>query len=146
MWICGGAVTATSHGYNFADDTTCGFTDSTDTQGAGLDPKLGALAGNGGPAPTMLPATDSPLVDAIPHAACQNDGATGITADERGEARPSPSAGNCDIGAVEVQQAEPPPPDGGGGGGSGDGSGGSGSGTGSGTGAQPVDLVPRFTG
>jgi hypothetical protein len=46
----------TSHGWNFSDDTTCGFTNTTsgDKQAAG-NPQLGALAANGGPGPTRLP-------------------------------------------------------------------------------------------
>jgi hypothetical protein len=47
------------------------------------------------------------LIDAIPNGACQLDGASGIMTDQRGFARPSPSGGACDIGAVEVQVAAP---------------------------------------
>jgi hypothetical protein len=60
------------------------------------DPLLGALADNGGPTWTMLPATGSP---ALGEAAC-SAGAS----DQRGAARPS---GPCAIGAVE-RQASPP--------------------------------------
>lgn len=42
----------------------------------------------------------SALIDAIPVASCQADGAAGITTDERGVARPQ--GPGCDIGAVEV--------------------------------------------
>lgn len=90
-----------SHGYNFSDDATCGFTNTAqgDRQTAG-DPLIGALANNGGPTPTRAPNTGSPLIDAIPTAACQADGATGITTDQRGVTRPQ--QGGCDIGSVEV--------------------------------------------
>jgi hypothetical protein len=104
----GGATT--SSGYNFADDTSCGFTDTTDHQVAAANPMLGALAANGGPTNTLLPQTGSPLIDAIPNAACQTGAASGITTDQRGFTRPEPVGGNCDIGAVEVQPVAPTPP------------------------------------
>ncbi|WP_207215834.1 NHL repeat-containing protein [Pseudolysobacter antarcticus] len=63
----------------------------------GGDPQLGALANNGGPTWTMLPARGSPVVDAI---ACTNAPAT----DQRGIARPQ--GAQCDIGAVEATLAE----------------------------------------
>jgi hypothetical protein len=90
-----------SQGWNFSDDSTCGFTNTTsgDRQSAG-DPHLGAPADNGGPAPTQLPQTGSPLIDAIPLGSCQAGGAAGITTDERGVTRPQ--GAGCDIGAVEV--------------------------------------------
>jgi hypothetical protein len=52
-----------------------------------------------------LPLTGSPLIDAIPAASCQADGAAGITTDQRGFARPDAASPNCDIGAVEVLSA-----------------------------------------
>ena len=107
---CDDDVTTTSQGYNFATNTSCALLQSTDKQGDTLNPLLGALADNGGPGPTLLPLTGSPLIDAIPAAACQSGGATGITTDERGLPRPSATSPNCDIGAVEVQPAPAPPP------------------------------------
>jgi predicted outer membrane repeat protein len=91
-------------GYNFSDDDTCDFLDATDTEGAGNDPHLGALANNGGPTETRLPLTGSPLIDAIPTASCQADGAAGVTTDQR--LLPRPAFGGCDIGSVEVQPPE----------------------------------------
>jgi hypothetical protein len=95
-----------SNGYNYSDDDSCGFDQPTDRQsqpaGSAL---LGPLADNGGLAATRLPGAGSPLIDAIPVDACQADGASGITTDERGVARPQ--AGGCDIGAVEVVPVEP---------------------------------------
>jgi hypothetical protein len=101
--------TATSNGWNYADDTSCGFTNTAngDHQASGNDPMLGALGDNGGPTPTMLPQTGSPLIDAIPNAACQTDPAPGVTTDQRALPRPEQAGGLCDIGAVEVQA--PPP-------------------------------------
>ena len=98
----------TSHGFNFSDDASCGFTNVAqgDRENAG-SPLLGALADNGGPTQTRLPQTDSPLLDAVPPASCQADGAAGITTDQRGVSRPQ--GAGCDIGAVEVEAAPAPP-------------------------------------
>ena len=71
------------------------------------DPSLAALASNGGPTETREPLSGSPLVDAIPTGSCQNDGAAGITTDQR--FLPRPAADGCDIGAVEVQPTPPGP-------------------------------------
>lgn len=92
-----GAVT--SNGYNFADDASCTLTSPGDQQPGG-DPKLAAIADAGGPTPTRVPDPGSPLIDAIPIASCQADGAAGITTDQRGFARPQ--GPGCEIGAVEV--------------------------------------------
>ncbi len=106
----------TSNGYNFSDDTSCGFTNTTsgDRQNAG-DPMLGALANNlpttvTMPAPlrqTRLPQTGSPLIDAIPAASCSSDGASTISplTDERSVVRPQ--GPGCDIGAVEIEVPVP---------------------------------------
>jgi hypothetical protein len=95
----------TSNGFNFSDDASCGFTQSTDRENAG-DPGLGALADNGGSTQTRLPQAASPLIDAIPAESCQADGASGVTTDQRGVVRPQ--GGGCDIGSVEVEVAAPP--------------------------------------
>ena len=96
----------TSNGYNYSDDDSCAFTDGTDQQGAG-DPVLGALAANGGPTETRLPGAGSPLIGAIPDTSCEDDGASGVTTDQRGVTRPQPVG--CDIGAVEVEVAAAAP-------------------------------------
>lgn len=114
-----GEPAVTSSGYNYSDDDSCLFTQPTDVQNGG-SPMLGALAANGGPTLTMLPQTGSPLIDAIPVASCQADGAAGITTDQRGVARPQGSG--CDIGAVETAAVAPVTP------------------------ATPVVEAPRFTG
>lgn len=97
---CGFVRSTQSHGWNATDDTSCGFDAATDLQD--VDPLLGELDDNGGPTETLLPAPDSPLVDAIPLEDCQTNGAAGITTDQRGETRPSGIG--CDIGAVELAQ------------------------------------------
>ena len=85
-------------GYNLDDDGTCGLTASTshsDTP-AGLDPS--GLQNNGGPTQTILPATGSPAIGAIPTGTTLNGVQVCPRTDQRGVA----SDGNCTIGAVEV--------------------------------------------
>jgi hypothetical protein len=98
-----------SNGYNYADDSSCDLTATTDSQATTNDPMLGTLGANGGPTETMLPQTGSPLIDAIANAACQTAPATGITTDQRALLRPEQAGGLCDIGAVEVQLPPAPP-------------------------------------
>jgi hypothetical protein len=120
----------TSNGFNFSDDASCGFTQSTDHQNAG-SPGLGALANNGGATLTQLPQSGSPLIDAIATASCQADGASGIATDQRGITRPQ--GAGCDIGAVEAAVAVPI----------------SSTTTSTATSAQsatPVNVTPAFTG
>ena len=103
-------VTLASHGFNDEDDigASCGFATATDDLAPGTSPLLGALANNGGPTQTMLPQDGpSPLIDGVPAASCQADGAAGVTTDQRGLARPDAASPKCDIGAVEVQLAAP---------------------------------------
>jgi len=114
------ANTATSHGFNLEDDAaaTCGFSTATADLAPGTNPNVGALANNGGPTQTLLPQAGSPLIDAIPTASCQSDGATGVTTDQRGVTRPQ--GPGCDIGAVEVAISS--------------------------AAAAPLVITPRFTG
>lgn len=63
------------------------------------EPKLGALADNGGFTPTMLPGAGSSAIDAGSAATCANTYVN--NRDQRGVSRPQGSG--CDIGAVEVQ-------------------------------------------
>jgi len=75
----------------------------------GQDPQLAALANNGGPTPTMLPAATSPVID---------KGSSAATTDQRGLKRPidfpafpnsaAAGANAADIGAVELQPAPGP--------------------------------------
>ncbi|MCX6071785.1 MAG: hypothetical protein NTU91_13180 [Chloroflexi bacterium] len=81
------------NGYNLVEDATCGSIP------AGADPMLGALQDNGGPTWTQALSTGSPAIDVIPNAS--NGCGTTVTVDQRGETRPSPDAGSCDIGAFE---------------------------------------------
>ncbi|MBV8491198.1 MAG: hypothetical protein JO199_11780 [Candidatus Eremiobacteraeota bacterium] len=67
-----------------------------------VDPKLGALANNGGDTPTNADTTSSPAYDYIPLANCT---ANGITTDQRGEPRGDNNDNRCDVGAYENQTA-----------------------------------------
>lgn len=79
----------------------------------GVDPKLGALANNGGPTQTMLPSSTSPVID-------QGHAALGLSTDQIGNARTvdtsianPPGGDGTDIGAVELTPSQvtvPTPP------------------------------------
>lgn len=93
----------TSNGHNLLDNPAeaTGFTGAGDQTGA--NPMLAALANNGGPTQTMMPAPTSPAIDA--------GVAAGATFDQRGKPRTFDDAGvanaatsdGTDIGAVEAQ-------------------------------------------
>ena len=93
--------TFTSLGYNLIGTTGSGMgwfsLDQTGTVGSPLDPQLGALANNGGPTQTMLPAGGSPVVDRGSIALLP----PGLSTDQRGLDRIRNGA--VDVGAVEVQ-------------------------------------------
>lgn len=92
----GPGMVRTSGGHNIVNDTSCGMTAPTDRQSTVIS--MGALAANGGPTKTMLPAVGSVAIDAIPVGTpglC--DGTT--PPDQRGVTRPLGAA--CDIGATE---------------------------------------------
>lgn len=104
-----------SNGYNFIGnpDGSSGFAgpgshDQVGVPGTPANPKLGALAYNGGPTKTMLPQSDSTLID---------QGASAEAFDQRGFRRPvdypaiaNPAGGNAsDIGAVEADLAQTGP-------------------------------------
>lgn len=92
----------TSLGYNIIGvnaTTATGWTthDLVGTTAAPINPKLGALANNGGPTQTMLPLSGSPALGAGSIALIPS----GTTTDQRG--LPRTSGGKVDIGAVEIQ-------------------------------------------
>jgi len=83
---CGNApIAAGAHDIELG--TTCGFD-------MNADPKLAALAENGGPTETMALLAGSPAIDAGDSAFCP-------ATDQRGVSRPQPPTGACDIGAYE---------------------------------------------
>ena len=98
---CSLAGAPTSHGYTWVTDASCGFPEPSDVAD-GADPQLGAVADNGGPTPTRLPAETSPLLNVIPVADCQ--AAAPITDDQRDVTRPQGTG--CDIGSVEAQPSD----------------------------------------
>ena len=119
-----GAVT--SAGFNFTSDHSCGLGASTDVEDA-PDPELAALADNGGAGETRMPAATSPLIDAVPIAAChpssvrvqprrrtapggvrhRSSGARHVRSARRSCVQ---TAQGCEIGAVEQGTAPSAPP------------------------------------
>jgi hypothetical protein len=88
--------TLTTNGNNLIEDGSCGATLTG-------DPKLGALANNGGSTQTHLLLTGSPAIDAGESATC-------LSTDQRGVTRPLDGNGDgvarCDLGAVEMPMLE----------------------------------------
>ena len=95
--------------YNFTDDQSCNLSNTHDILDG--NPQLGALGNNGGPTPTRLPVTGSPLIDQVPFGAfpcgapTARIGLAGFLVDQRGISRPQ--GPSCDIGAVEVVPGNP---------------------------------------
>jgi hypothetical protein len=94
--IVSGSIT--SDGYNLDSDGSCQLTATTDRPG--VDPLLGPLQDNGGPTFTQALLPGSPAIDAISWGT--NGCGTTRYSDQRGQARPQPTGGACDIGAYEV--------------------------------------------
>jgi hypothetical protein len=87
-----GSVTGVSNGVNH---------NRIGTTSAPIDPRLGALANNGGPTETMVPLPNSPAIETgvvVP----------GVSTDQRGITRPQGKA--PEIGAVELEGVATPPP------------------------------------
>jgi len=85
---------ATSLGYNFSGDGTCGLGLGAGDVSFGGDPVLGPLADNGGPTQTHEPASGSPLLSMVPAVSCSQP------EDQRGQTRPGGTG--CEPGSVEV--------------------------------------------
>lgn len=83
----------TDLGYNLSSDSTSSFGTSSLQN---TDPRVGTLASNGGPTPTMALLSGSPAIDKIPAALSPQT-------DQRGFGRPVNGA--ADIGAFEVAAA-----------------------------------------
>ena len=95
---CAIAGTTISSGHNVGGDTSCAFVGGPGDRTNVGDPQLGALAANGGPTQTRLPAATSPAAGAVPAAACSV-----LAVDQRGVTRPQ--GVDCEAGSVEI--AEP---------------------------------------
>ena len=92
--------TFTALGVNFATDASCaGFTQTT---AGGIN--LGPLADNGGPTQTHALLSGSVAIDAALDCTL-SDGATPVTQDQRGQARPA--GAECDSGAFEGSDSLP---------------------------------------
>jgi hypothetical protein len=103
----------TSQGYNLADDTTCGFTQTGDQQAAGLNPNLGPLQDNGGPTDGAPGATSPTLTEALPLGSiaidkADPDNSKNPATDERHVNRPVGAA--SDVGAFEFVPTPPSSP------------------------------------
>jgi CSLREA domain-containing protein len=92
---CRGAI-AEAQGDNLDSGTSCGFNRRSDLTKA--DPRLGPLADNGGPTPTIAVLAGSPAID---HGGTAAIGCP--ASDQRGMPRPDEpdDHGACDIGAYE---------------------------------------------
>jgi hypothetical protein len=86
-----------SQGYNFSSADTCGFGPGAGDQDSGGNPVLGPLGPIGGPTAGRTPLAGSPLVSAIPPAACTQP------IDQAGATRPL--GAGCEIGSVEIVTA-----------------------------------------
>ncbi len=96
-----GGGTATSDGYNLSDDSICTFLTATGDQNdvTNAATYLGPLQNNGGPTSTFALLSGSTAIDEIPYGSCTDANGNPVLTDQRGIVR----AGNCDIGAFEVQ-------------------------------------------
>jgi CSLREA domain-containing protein len=103
---CGGAID-TSYDLigNGADCTgpSAANHDKVGTAASPIDPKLGPLAGNGGPTPTRALLAGSPALNAGNPATPGAGGGACEATDQRGATRPGGAV--CDIGAFEVTAA-----------------------------------------
>ena len=90
-------------GHNLDSGTSCGFSAAYDSL-PGTDPKLGALADNGGSTQTMALGSGSPALDTGDDSVC-NDATTVNKLDQRGMARPQ--GAHCDMGAFELDKTRP---------------------------------------
>jgi hypothetical protein len=95
-------------GNNLDSGATCGFSTATKSL-SNTDPKLEALAANGGPTKTHALGLGSPAIDKGDQAVCLAAPVNGI--DQRGFSRISGVGIACDIGAIEmpfITPAQPP--------------------------------------
>lgn len=107
---CNGSFT--SNGYNLiGSNLNCtGFVNGSNGDQVGnvvvpVDPKLGALAWNGGPTKTYAPLQSSPAIDRGNWTGCRDHTGGSVIVDQRGYVRPvdgdTSGTAQCDIGAIE---------------------------------------------
>ncbi len=87
--------------YNIVQTTPTGHAiTGTMTHDIAADPKLAALANNGGPTPTNADGIHSPGTKHIPYGICYS---AGVSVDQRGYTRNPGNSGYCDVGAYNNQ-------------------------------------------
>jgi CSLREA domain-containing protein len=91
-----------NNGHNLDDAYSCGWGSAKGSM-SGTDPKLAALADNGGPTFTMALMADSPAIDTGDDSVCIADAIH--NRDQRGYVRPV--GAHCDIGAYEYNASAP---------------------------------------
>ncbi|MCX6023077.1 MAG: right-handed parallel beta-helix repeat-containing protein, partial [Chloroflexi bacterium] len=104
---CSGTITDGGHNL-VGSGSNCGLTNGVNGNVVTATPLLGALAGNGGSTQTIALQTGSPAINAVPTGSCLDKDNAALTQDQRGS--PRPVGGACDMGAFEVQGADPTPP------------------------------------
>jgi hypothetical protein len=98
---CDGS-TINDAGYNLDSDNTCGFSPDNNSI-SGVDPKLGALADNGGPTQTHALLKGSPAINKGNNAFAVDPDGKRLKVDQRGIGFPRIVAGSVDIGAFEFR-------------------------------------------
>jgi hypothetical protein len=98
-------------GYNISDDTTCGFTAATSTQGAHsvVDALLGTLSLPAGPLSTVSITPSSDAYDVVPASAIGVLSGFCAGSDEEGVSRLQVGQETCDTGAYQVSGQNFPP-------------------------------------
>ena len=109
----GSGSVVTDLGYSLSDDKTCNLIGVGDQEGAGVNPNLGALNGNGGPVERAPGSTFPTKTEALPQGSSAIDtgdpsNANNPAADERQVSRPQGAA--ADIGAYEFVPPVSSPP------------------------------------
>jgi len=94
---CSGLGIESSNGFNQVSDLSCGLGGSEGDVAPSDDPMLAPLSPNGGPTPTRIPLTGSPLLGAVTGPVCDTAGE-----DQRGISRPQ--GAGCEVGAVEENE------------------------------------------
>jgi predicted outer membrane repeat protein len=104
---CGGYVV--DHGGNLADDSTCGFTQSS-SENSSADLNLGQAADNGGPLVGAPASAEAMLTyELLPGSAAIGATSCVLATDQRGQPRPDDGETTCDSGAIELQENAVPP-------------------------------------
>lgn len=91
----------TSGGYNLIENPTgCGVL-LTNNDLLNVPPDLGSFGGHGGPTRTINLLPGSPALSGGNPTGCTGPSGSVLIVDQRGDPRPDPSVGRCDIGSVQ---------------------------------------------